>query len=311
MKLLFVGDMHLRSATPSRRKDDFASSQFSKVSQIFDIANKNDAVIIQTGDIFDTESSDIKTMVRYLPMFLSYGRGVYSAIGNHDVYGASLDTVPRTALGLFASVGAVSLLGHEPVVLDNSKISICGTSYMHAGDPKPSPEADHNILVVHDMILENKIWKEQDNFTYAYDYAIQHSGWDVILCGHYHYSFEHRQGKVLVINPGAVVRIKASKGDMALKPSVVLYDTNTRKSEWVMLEHALVEDVFHPAETTPVAAVNPALEEFVASLTPEVKNEIVQGSIVDVTLQVLREVGCRPAVADLIKHYLGKAEELS
>jgi hypothetical protein len=97
---------------------------------------------------------------------------------------------------------------------------------------------------------------------------------------------------------------------MALKPSVVLYDTVTRKSEWVTLNHAAVEEVFHPAEIAPVAAVNPALEEFVASLTPEVKNEIVQGSIADITIQVLREVECRPAVADLIKHYLGKAEEL-
>lgn len=310
MKLLFVGDMHLRSATPARRKDDFASAQFAKVSQIFDIARQNEAVIVQTGDIFDTESSDLKTMVRYLPMFLDYEHGVYSAIGNHDVYGASIDTVPRTALGLFASVGAVKLLGHEPAVLGGGQVSICGTSYMHDGEPKPDPGMPHNILVVHDMILVDKIWKEQDHFTYAYDYAIQHSDWDVILCGHYHYSFEHRQGQVLVVNPGAVVRIKASKGDMALKPSVVLYDTVTRKSEWVTLNHAPVEEVFHPAEIAPVAAVNPALEEFVASLTPEVKNEIVQGSIADITIQVLREVECRPAVADLIKHYLGKVEEL-
>lgn len=311
MKLLFVGDMHLRSATPARRKDDFAEAQFKKVSQIFEIGKQHKAPIIQTGDIFDTEASDLKTMVRYLPMFLKYPYKVYSAIGNHDVYGASIATVPRTALGLFASTGAVTLLGHDATLLNDWKAAVFGTSYMHDGEPKPERGIATNILVVHDMILVDKIWKEQDHFTYAYDYAIQHSDWDVILCGHYHYSFEHRQGQVLVVNPGAVVRIKASKGDMALKPSVVLYDTASRKTEWITLDHSPAEDVFHPAQVAPVAAVNPALEEFVASLTPEVKNEIVQGSIADITMQVLKEVECRPAVAELIKYYLGNAEGMS
>lgn len=307
MKLLFVGDMHLRAATPAKRKDDFAETQFKKVSQIFKIASDNDAAIVQTGDVFDTESSSLPTMIKYLPLFLSYPRGVYSAIGNHDVYGASIETVPRTALGLFASVGAVKLLGHEPVQLSD-KVSVSGHSYMHKGAPSPVPGM-HNILVTHEMVLVDKIWREQEDFTFAYDYAIQHSGWDVILCGHYHYSFEQNHGQLLILNPGAVVRIKASKGDMALVPSVVLYDTDTRKREWFPLDHAPVEEVFHPATTAAVPAVNKELEEFVASLTPEIKSQIVKGSLSDIVIQVLKETDCRPGVAELIKRHLIRAEE--
>lgn len=308
MKLLFVGDMHLRSAQPARRKDDFSEAQYKKVEHIFRVAKHYEAPIIQTGDVFDTETSDLKTMVRYLPMFLNYEHGVYCAIGNHDVYGASITTVPRTALGLFASVGAVRLLGHEPVLIGNDQVAVCGTSYMHEGHPSPV-DGKHNILVSHEMVLVDKIWKEQEHFTYAYDYAIQNSGWDVILCGHYHYSFKQTQGNLLILNPGAVVRIKASKGDMALVPSVVLYDTVTRKNDWLPLSPVEPsEKVFVPAEAPVVPAVNPDLEDFVASLSPSVKENMNYGPLSDVVIRVIEDVDCRQEVSDLIKRYLAQVE---
>lgn len=307
MKLILTGDWHLRATTPAKRKDDFKATQRRKVEKILDLAEEHNAHIIQTGDVFDTEDPARGLVNEYLEL-LNSRRRIFSVPGNHDVYGADLGTVPRTAFQTLVAGGAIVPLSHEPT--DIAGVHIYGHTYMHEdAAPTPVSKDAFNILVTHEMVLKDKLWKEQEDFVYAADYMKRQRGWDVILCGHYHYQFMEKVGDRVILNPGAIVRIKRSKGDMAMSPGVVLLDTEKRTCDWYSLDAAPVEEVFEMEPDGEPPIVNPDLDDFMAAIKPIAEDETIsKGALADVVVQVLEQGEFRPEVATLVKKYIGLAQ---
>lgn len=304
MKFVLIGDAHLRDTAPSRRVDDFVAAQELKLRSAFSIGLKNKAPIIMTGDIFDSHDAALGTLVKYLPIFQSYPYGVYSPPGNHDLYGASLSTVSRSALGVAVASNAVNLLSHEPLILGD--FALFGHSYMHEG--KPNPLKDYrNILVTHEMVLMDKLWKEQEDFVFADDYLRKSSGWELIVCGHYHYSFIKERGSRKIINPGALVRIKASKGDMALKPGVVVYDTDTKGAKRISFDVAPASEVFKAIPKKPKPSED--LVEFAGILAQQ---QIAKSTEIprfdSVLLDVVNQSGCAESTKKLLLKYSADLE---
>jgi DNA repair exonuclease SbcCD nuclease subunit len=305
-----MGDAHWRSATPARRKDKFADVQFRKTCQVFDIYEEYDAnILINTGDLFDTDGSDWATVNRYTAELNERGITIYCPPGNHDVYGAALSTIDRSAFGNLVANGHVQTLDHEGVCVGDA--TLYGTSYMHQGKPKPVVGGQKNILVAHEMILENKIWREQEDFTFAHSYLTLNRGWDIILCGHYHYSFLVRVGDRIIANPGALVRIKASKGDMELKPGVLIIDTDTLEVERVELDYAPVEEVFdltrRPEKVEPTAKFTEFLSSINLDLDLDGDGEDLQhAALSEVTAAELEKAGVSEGAAALVHHYIGE-----
>ena len=58
--IIFIGDPHITSRKPGRRKDDFEQAILGKLQESINIANSNDCQPIILGDLFDRpkESSE-------------------------------------------------------------------------------------------------------------------------------------------------------------------------------------------------------------------------------------------------------------
>lgn len=305
-KLILVGDVHARSTSPLRRKDDFQKTHRQKLAQVLALGNKYEAPLLLTGDVFDAKSLTLATLIDYLMIFASYKHGIYAAPGNHDLYGTSLASVERSPIGVLTAAGVVKLLGHIPTQIYDD-VLVCGHSYMHDGKPAPVP-GFHNILVTHEMILEDKLWREQEDFTYVGDYLLKNRGWDLTLCGHYHYEFARRVGDAWIVNPGALVRVKASKGDMALKPGVGLYDIEERTYEKIFIEAAPVEEVFTAALIQNPKIDNAEITKFVEEIAVN-EEAILHGDLSEVAMLVLRDAKPAQDVADTVRDLLALAEE--
>lgn len=305
MKFVLVGDAHLRDTAPSRRIDDFVKAQESKLRAAFSIGLENEAPIIMTGDVFDTHDAALSTLVKYLPIFQEYPYGIYSPPGNHDLYGASLDTVDRTAFGVAVASKAITLLSHDPVIVGD--FALFGHSYMHTGSPTPL-EGYRNILVTHEMVLMDKLWREQEDFVFADDYLRKSSGWELIVCGHYHYSFVKERGSRKIVNPGALVRIKASKGDMSLKPGVFVYDVDSKGLKRILFGVEPSSKVFKPAVKKPEPAEE--LVEFAGVLAKQnVTGSSETPRFDTVLLDVVNRSGCSPEARELLLKYSAELED--
>jgi DNA repair exonuclease SbcCD nuclease subunit len=304
VKFVLIGDAHLRDTAPSRRVDDFVAAQEYKLKTAFSIGLENEAPIIMTGDVFDSHDAALGTLVKYLPIFQSYPYGVYSPPGNHDLYGASLSTVGRSALGVAVASNAITLLSHDPVMVGD--FALFGHSYMHKGKPEPL-DGPRNILVTHEMVLMDKLWKEQEDFLFADDYLRKSLGWELIVCGHYHYSFIKERGSRKIINPGALVRIKASKGDMDLKPGVVVYDTETKSAKRISFDVQPSSEVFKPAPKKPKPSED--LIEFAGVLAQQHLSKSTEIPRFDtVLLDVVEKSGCSEDTKKLLLKYSAELE---
>lgn len=309
MKLLLIGDVHLRASRPSMRKDDFIETQMNKMKEIASLfIEHNCTAALCTGDLFDRHDPPISLLNRYMDVFDKFEGEFYCPPGNHDLYGASVGQLENSALYNLVKAGKVKLLGGTPTFIGRD-FGMWGSAYF-TDDLLVNVEnsSDFKVLVAHNMILEDKLWAEQpeDFFEYPTDFVAKHPHFDLILCGHYHYKVHAKVGKTEVINPGAVVRVKASKGDMALKPAVVVYDTETKKDEWVFLKAAKpVEEVFFPKEEK-VDMEDPKLEAFV--------NSVMQGHVADTGLDsivemVLKESSCSDGVRSVVLSAIAEARE--
>lgn len=244
MNVLVVGDPHWRSTAPARRIDDFVEAQYRKTCTVRDLANKHKAVTVLLGDLFDTDASTNQTIIRYMKLLRTFEGPVLALPGNHDVYGANLETLKRSAYGVLEAAGVIERIDHAPRRLAKG-VYIVGHTYMHADKPKPVRGAALNILATHEMVIGEKIWREQEEYELADQYLDAHRGWDMIFAGHFHGDFMQKDARGRYIcNPGSLVRIKASTRDMAMDPGVLLLDTATRKIRRISLGAAPAKKVF-------------------------------------------------------------------
>jgi len=320
MRLLLIGDVHLRSTRPAMRKDDFVETQFAKMREIADIFRREHCfAALCTGDLFDRHDPTISLLNRCYDLFDVYEGRFYLPPGNHDLYGSSMTQLENSALYNLVKTGRVTLLDEKgsweadtDIKRFGNNVHIWGTSYFHEKPLQPLDQEDlylhgvFKILVAHHMVLEDKLWVEQpeDSFDLPQDFVAKHPGFQLILTGHYHYRVDTKVGDTEVINPGAVVRIKASKGDMALQPSVVVYDTCTREKLWIPLSSAKpVDEVFRPKEEA-VDQDNPELEAFVQAV---MASSADAGSLDKIVSMVLKQSSCSEEVAKLVREKIAEA----
>ena len=83
--LLFIGDLHISSRPPSRRRDDYVEAIFGKLTQSIRIANELKLVPVILGDVFHRPrepNEAIKT--RLIRTLAECWTDVISNVGNHD-----------------------------------------------------------------------------------------------------------------------------------------------------------------------------------------------------------------------------------
>lgn len=295
MKILIVGDTHFTSAKPARRLDrDYLETQMTKLSEISDIYHQNNCeILIQTGDFFDSPRVGHGVVGRIIRQLNDENMNIICVYGQHDIFGHSAKTYHMTPLHSLEMAGYVKVLkdcrSSYNRMAGYTAINIYGAPF-GCGIPNLDDVTRHdntiNILIIHDMITPEPLFPDQEIIT-PRSLANKYQAYDLICCGDYHYQFSKSFSGRWVVNPGALMRKTINKHDLAMEPSVIIFDTDTLTPRFIKLESARsVKETFNLARKDIVD--NDKLLEFVEKLK---KNRDISVSWKDTLFNVIEEKG--------------------
>jgi len=243
--ICLLGDTHFRSQAPEGRLDtDFLSTQLNKLEQVYRVAEEHDCIaILQTGDFFDRYDPTVTTRQR-IAHFLYCNRKIplFTIAGQHDMVGHSVKSIEKSEIKYLEKCGLLNVLGQGKI--DN--LNLFGASFGQ-GIPQIINPDDYNILVIHKMIGNRKLYPQQklDN---PIRFLKKHNGFKLIVCGDYHYRFIEQMNNRTICNPGVLVRLKRNIHDLEHKPGVIIFDTDINEYEFVLLDVEPVDDIFNMKE---------------------------------------------------------------
>lgn len=261
MKLLYFGDMHERVVPPENRKDDFRETLNRKVSEIKELGRKHKvSAFLEPGDFLQSPKYDYAFLAdiiqRWTPLNMSdlmqmimLGKftpdkiaeeikgiaPIIGVAGNHELFGESLVSLPKTSINFLNEVGLIQFATKEnPIIFhteDGLKIAITGTHY-HNGMDKPENINDYiveeklgdfHIHIVHGY-LTNKSFGDLFRHT-TVDQIADKTKADLTITGHDHIGFDliEHDGKYFV-NPGSPIRLTNDLKEMKRRPKVLLID---------------------------------------------------------------------------------------
>jgi len=271
MKIICLGDLHLLWDKPIARRDEAHEVQKKKFKFVLDWARKNQAAVIQPGDFFDTARSWHLTSayMKFLDDYYTRKKlmDIYVVYGQHDTYMYSEKTRHATGLGLLVANRLVHLLDHRGHALDYaSTVWAYGASF---GQPVPRVGEDESrvsILVVHKMIVDEKLWATQEDYVYAEDFLDQYGDYDLIVCGDCHRKFAFEQDGRYIVDSGPLFRKEADAYNMTHEPGFYVYDTDKRGLDWVGVPHEPASEVLSREHLERQERINLAMEEFISSM---------------------------------------------
>jgi len=301
MKIGILGDTHFTNRSPERRIDNYWETLEDKLTQALTIFVSNDCdCIIQPGDFFDSSTTADRVKAVLIQLFKRYRLGVYCVAGQHDITGHSMYTLANSPLAVLQSAGVVKVVNGDCCSLGalnkDSNVQIYGAPF---GEEVPKPfDYGYNILIIHKMIGNRPLYPGQD-LTDPRRFLRQHPGYNLVVCGDYHYRFIETHDGRTILNPGAMVRKTISKFDLQHKPAVIIFDTETNETEVVKLNVKLPEEVFDLTKTT--KKDNLVLLQFIERL----KNQT--GKMIEwkrILLEVLKERNANRRVKNIIDETL-------
>lgn len=251
MRLLFFTDTHIRGTTPRNRKDNFYETLKTKFLEIKNIIETYGIdYVLHGGDWFDRPDISPSIVREFAVIIKEFNRPIISLAGNHDMYGHNPGTIGRTMLGLLEGIGILKLLdeNEDAIIEENGiKVQITGYPYNYEIDGEQfrkyyvtdkRKDVRFSINMIHGMLLKKPFF-EGMRYTLLED--IKDTQADITLTGHYHSGFGIRSidGKYFV-NPGSLVRITNTIGELNRKPKVVLIElTDNIRIEEIELKSAL------------------------------------------------------------------------
>jgi len=292
MKILCVGDLHIRSKNPENRIDDFKQTQFDKIKQALEFGRENNCKLcIFPGDMWDNPYPSNELMSEYISLFKEYCSPsggdvrfedddymlILTVLGQHDMTMRSLETYKKSPSYLLESAGVLTIVGvdRKPGFIDGvigyAKEDIYGLAVVHGlsfgqDDSHINPvEGEFNILIAHASVGNTGFQNSS-----AIEFLTRYKKMDLIVVGDYHYPFHSSicdPKQRHIINCGCIVRKTISKEDLELKPSVAIFDTDIRSYQMMPLKIKKPEEVFYiPADAK---IQNPAIIRFLESLRTE------------------------------------------
>lgn len=204
---LFIGDPHISSKKPGRRKDeDFASTVLNKVEYAIEIANEHDYLPVFLGDMFNKAKEDSEAVkTRLIRILRKAKHKPVSLVGNHDISNKKLSD--DDSLSILEASGIIDLIKdsgkYGEFELGNMKVGLGGTPY---GDQIPND--------VTGMFKDCKgvIWITHHDLAFEGSYPgstelKEIKGVGLAINGHMHLTKKLVQkGKTTWFNPGNITR---------------------------------------------------------------------------------------------------------
>ena len=236
MNFVFITDTHGRANNPISRKDDFPQTVLSKIYWAVELANKHEAPLLHGGDWL--QRPDVSpTFISHLAKILMKAKyGVYSVLGNHDIYSYNQESFWRSPLSILVNCGIIKLVDEKGVEFrddlferthEGAAVKVTGVSAHQMLDKNGRvedyivPEKTDGVYTIHIVhgFLANKDWGKNIPHTLI-DNTAEGNFADVVLTGHEHSGYNviektnstgHR---IIYCNPGSLLRVTAGVGDM-------------------------------------------------------------------------------------------------
>lgn len=137
--LLFVGDPHIWSKRPGRRRDEsFLDTLLEKMTKIAEIANKNNLLAVVLGDFFhEDDDSDPEMLVKVMKVLKLFNRKPVTIVGNHEKDEWVLKE--KNALSLLKVAGLIDIIERNgfwgkieltnPTTKEKCNVALGGTPY--------------------------------------------------------------------------------------------------------------------------------------------------------------------------------------
>ena len=285
MKLLYMGDIHIRGKNPRNRTDDFKEALKTKLREIWKLAEYNGVrAILSAGDIFDRPEVTNGVLLEFADVFKECPVPFYTTAGNHDVYSYNLDTYGRTSLRILELIVPQVTVINDPaenVLLEDKDGTVVSVSFQpynqqidydgYGYSPADPVEEAYMIHVAHGMLLDHDP-KVFDRYTYVGTVKTEA---DLVLTGHDHIGFdlyERPDGKKF-LNCGAICRLSASEAEIGRKVQVALVtvvDAELKGLELIELRSARPgKDILDRSQIEAEQKRQYAMEEFAALIQSE------------------------------------------
>ncbi len=266
MKLILLSDFHLMSKTPVSRTDDAFITSFNKFNYIIDYANKNNAHIIQAGDLTHA-SRDYNTLhqlINSLSM-LDDGLNLYTIWGQHNQYYRTKSN-DATTLGILHSIKLLNILNKENTIIYDTYVPAVNVYGCSWGEDVPPPEeADtFNILAIHESIGTERLFPEDDPID-AEIFLREAREYNIILCGDIHRQFHIELDGRHILNTGCAFRYSGGEYELNHKPGFFLidYDTNNLNISWEKIPHESSKTAMSVEHLKSEKYLNASVAEFI------------------------------------------------
>ena len=244
-KVLFIPDVHLQEHSPRSRKDNYPQTVLDKLTWVAEYANKNKAITIFLGDIFNAINMPMIYMYRCIDVFGMFKETPYTIIGNHDIPRNNPDLMDRSPLGLLEKVGLIKYLQHFEV---EGRVVIEGIHYtqpfVEAKQLTSTVKPMKKICVAH--AFYDSPFTEEHNLTSEEALTL---GYDYYVLGHDHTKYpEVVTKKYKVYRVGSLTRGTANENQMTRDTvSILEYDTELDTFTEVNVPCEASKDVFKEA----------------------------------------------------------------
>lgn len=212
LKILAVGDIHLRATKPVSRLDqDYLGTAIRKIGQICEMSDNFDIVVL-LGDVFDRPDAPHSVVFQAIRAFAQFKVPVYTIVGNHDVAGYQEQTLDRSALGILLESGVVKKL--DSLVMNG--VAMYG---LHAYDKTiwEVPESQSvKVLFAHKMLTNQPF---PGDACHLISEVEPKTNANIIISGDIHYNHEVELNNKLFLNPGSLLRMSITDRDRS--PQVV------------------------------------------------------------------------------------------
>jgi DNA repair exonuclease SbcCD nuclease subunit len=273
MKFLILGDLHITNKNPDNRLDAFPLTQRHKIDNIFDVAQEEGVkAILQPGDLFDHYHMPDIVKREWILYFREKGIPVLTIPGQHDMrYHSS--NIENTPMGVLDASEAVRILSNTfPYVFieKDYTVQIYGAGW-NAEIPEIVDTSAINILLIHKLIVQEKIWEGQKDPVKSKSFLFKNK-FDLIVSGDNHQSFiETRQDRFL-INCGSLMRSRIDQ--TTHRPCFYIYDAEKKEVKKHLILIEPFAKVLNVAVATKEKEDNKQLEAFVKGLS---KEESIEG----------------------------------
>lgn len=237
MNILACGDQHLTNHKPKNRIDDFGATVMRKFrSELLIAAVRKCDYVIFPGDLFESHKENHGVVQQVMDILNDFPKLVILVVtGQHDRKYHN-DDLSGTAFQTLIASGYFHLLGAEPFKTEWGNCDIYGASWKEDIPEIVNANAT-NILVTHRMVIDEKLWEAQEEYTRA-NHLLLKTKFDLIVSGDNHQRFTANTkldgtGRHLV-NMGSMMR--STIAQINHEPAVAIYDCSESTIEVIPLQ---------------------------------------------------------------------------